>query len=318
MKVGVVFSAGGTAGHAYHAGVLAALADVTGWDPREAEVVVGTSAGSAIAALLRGGMSARDIWARLAGEPLSEQGRRLIGGMPRVSLPSRPPAVSRGPFVPSAPELFMRAAAAPGRIRAGTLLAAALPEGQLDTEAYVHVFRPMFGRGWPDRALWICAVSLEDGRRVVFGREGAPATDVATAVAASSAVPAMIAPVTIGGVRYIDGGAHSATNADLVAGLGLDVVIVSASMSVHPRTVGMFPDLPMRLAVRARLAAERRRVARSGSRVLLIEPRSNELNAMGLNPMDPTRRSPIAHAVRESTRERMALGDLRRGAECLR
>jgi len=64
--------------HAFHAGMLAALAEVTGWDPREAEVVVGTSAGSVVGALLRAGMSAEDHYARLTGAPLSAAGARLV------------------------------------------------------------------------------------------------------------------------------------------------------------------------------------------------------------------------------------------------
>jgi len=45
-KVGLVLGAGGIAGGAFHAGVLAALEEATGWDPRRAALVVGTSAGS--------------------------------------------------------------------------------------------------------------------------------------------------------------------------------------------------------------------------------------------------------------------------------
>jgi len=77
-RIGLVLGAGGIVGHAFHAGVLAALAEVTGWDPREAEVVVGTSAGSVVGALLRAGMSAEDHYARLTGAPLSAAGARLV------------------------------------------------------------------------------------------------------------------------------------------------------------------------------------------------------------------------------------------------
>ena len=54
-RIGLVLGAGGVIGHAFHAGVLAALADDTGWDPRRADVIVGTSAGSIAGALLRAG-----------------------------------------------------------------------------------------------------------------------------------------------------------------------------------------------------------------------------------------------------------------------
>ena len=56
-SVGLVLGAGGVVGGAYHAGALAALAETAGWDARDAEVIVGTSAGSIAAAALRAGLS---------------------------------------------------------------------------------------------------------------------------------------------------------------------------------------------------------------------------------------------------------------------
>jgi len=55
-RIGLVLGAGGSVGHAYHAGVLAAIAEATGWSPNSAELIVGTSAGSLVAALLRAGL----------------------------------------------------------------------------------------------------------------------------------------------------------------------------------------------------------------------------------------------------------------------
>src|SRR3954454_20457205 len=77
-RIGLVLGAGGEVGHAFHAGVLAALADVTGWDARDAEVVVGTSAGSLVGALVRAGVSGSDLVARVNGQELSEAGRLLL------------------------------------------------------------------------------------------------------------------------------------------------------------------------------------------------------------------------------------------------
>ena len=103
--------------------------------------------------------------------------------------------------------------------------------------------RPLFSGDWPARHLWVCAVRLDNGRRVTFGLDPVRA-DVATAVAASCAIPGFFEPVTIDGARYVDGGAHSPTNADLVARLGLDLVVVSTSAATvgedrrgHRRTV---------------------------------------------------------------------------------
>ena len=79
--------------------------------------------------------------------------------------------------------------------------------------------RRMLESPWPEADLWIVAVDLDVGRRVVFGRSGAPAATVGEAVEASCAIPGYFAPVTIDGARYVDGAVHSTTNADLVAEL---------------------------------------------------------------------------------------------------
>src|SRR2546423_15592600 len=75
--VGLVLSGGGTVGHAFHSGVLAAIAEATGWDARTADLAVGTSAGSLVAAMLRAGFPAPDLAARVLGRPLSAEGGRV-------------------------------------------------------------------------------------------------------------------------------------------------------------------------------------------------------------------------------------------------
>ena len=51
-KRAVVLGGGGVLGAAWMIGALSAVQDTYGWDPREADVLVGTSAGSVLAALL--------------------------------------------------------------------------------------------------------------------------------------------------------------------------------------------------------------------------------------------------------------------------
>ena len=77
-RIGLVLGAGGEVGYAFHAGVLAALADVSGWDARSAEVIVGTSAGSIAGAVLRAGCSPADLAARVTGDRVSEEARALL------------------------------------------------------------------------------------------------------------------------------------------------------------------------------------------------------------------------------------------------
>ena len=313
-RIGLVLGAGGVVGHAFHAGVLAELADATGWDARDAEVVVGTSAGSVVGALLRAGVSPADLAARATGAPLSPQGARLAAraGGP-APVPSRPPRRAGGLPRMASPGTFVRATFPPFRpVRPGALAAAALPAGRIDTEMVASGLRPLFAAGWPEAALWVCTVRLGTGRRVVFGRPGPPdGVAVADAVAASCAIPGYFEPVEIGGTRYVDGGAHSPTNADLLTAHDLDLVIVSSPMSVAGNRLRPSLDLPARRLARLYLGREAGRVRRAGTPVLAFQPVAADLAVMGLNAMDPTRREAVTRQARHSTRRRLARPDVR-------
>jgi NTE family protein len=312
-RIGLVLGAGGIVGHAFHAGVLSALAEATRWDPRTAEIVVGTSAGSRVGAMLRAGVSAGDLAAFATGEPLSEEGARFLARLgPPANLPPFTLANLFGDFpAASSPKLLLRAALRPWEARFGTVLTAALPAGRHSTEEMVAGLRRAVGEEWSDRTLWICAVRLDDGQRVVFGKEGAPPAAVATAVAASSAIPGFFAPVEHAGVRYVDGGVHSPTNLDLLAGLGLDLVVVSSPMSTVGGTLRFSAEFPSRLLSRLRLAQEARQVRARGTAVVTFQPNQADQRVMGPNAMDPSRRRPVIEQVRESARRRLERPELR-------
>lgn len=297
-RVGLVLGAGGVVGHAYHAGVLRALHDDTGWDPRTAEVVVGTSAGAHVAALLRAGLSAHDLAARAAGEPQSPEGRRILRHIGPAEPIPRPRMRAVGM---TSPALLLRSIARPWAARPGTLAAALLPVGRVSLAPFAARTNWLFGHHWPDETLWVPAVRLRDGRRVVFGRDGAPATEVGTAVAASCAVPGWFAPVVIDGRRYVDGGAHSSSNVDLCAGLGLDLVVVLSSMTVAR---GVWPtsfDYPARASLRLGLSREMRKLRRQGTEVVAFQPSAADVAVMGMNAMNPHRRHPVVTQAYEST-----------------
>ena len=311
-RIGLVLGAGGAVGHAFHSGVLAALLDTTGWDGRDAEVIVGTSAGSLVGAFLRAGLSPSDLAARATDAPMSPEGRTLVDRATAATahlppIPARPPR-RRGMPAMSAPGALLRAAVRPWNARPGTVAAAALPEGRISTEIISSGLRSFFDE-WPDRPLWINAVDLQSSRRVTFGRDGAPPAAVASAVAASCAIPAFFAPVTIGGIRYVDGGAHSPTNVDLLAGLGFDLVVVSSPMSVARNSVRFAPDQPARRMSRLALAQEVARVRRSGTHVITFQPTPDDLAVMGVNAMDPSRTAAVARQARASARQRLERPD---------
>src|SRR6202034_817958 len=115
-SIGLVLGAGGVVGQAYQAGVLSALQRETGWNPRDAAIIVGTSAGSGTRAAPRGGGPATDLSASLYGVRTSRRGGAIL----RRILPSDPdplPTPSLGslfrPWNLPSPALITRVARRP-------------------------------------------------------------------------------------------------------------------------------------------------------------------------------------------------------------
>lgn len=299
-RIGLVLGAGGSVGMAFHGGVLDALAEATGWDPRTAEVVVGTSAGSLTAALLRVGLPASDLAAISEDRPLSAAGQVLRQGSsvhnPRVSL---------GAFLHTRPLADPRAVVEgllrPWSRRPASWAAALLPSGAISTEPISAGLDAFFGDRWPQGRTWLCAVRLSDGRRVVFGRDGSPPARVGQAVAASCAIPGYFTPVVIGGSRYVDGGVRSMLNLPLVRDLDLDAVVVSAPMASASRWPTATLDAPLRWVLRAQLEGEAAPLRRRGIPVLALLPTHQVALAMGVNAMDARRRQTVSRLARSST-----------------
>ena len=300
MRIGLVLAAGGSTGVAYHGGVLAALEEATGWDPRLATLLVGTSAGSLTSAVLRAGVPARDLAAISEGSPLSEEGERLAAvGRPHRPRPGRADALSFRPMAD--PVALIRGALRPWSMSPRALLMAALPAGGIPTEAISAGIDAIYDGRWADRPMWLCSYDLRSGRRVVFGRAGAPPASVGQAVAASCAIPMYFRPVVIGGRRYVDGGVHSMINLDLIAGQELDLVIAVSPMSQAPALGPLSPGALVRQAMRSRLHAETAALRKTGQSVVTIEPGRSVISSMGLNPMDAARRFSVSRAAREGT-----------------
>jgi NTE family protein len=186
------------------------------------------------------------------------------------------------------------------------LVAAALPSGRVPTDHIVGGIGRLFQERWPDRGLWLNAVRLRDGELVTFGRDGAPSATVAQAVAASCAIPGYYRPVEIDGERYVDGGAHSPTNADLLAGAGLDLVLVSSPMSAGFAVLQPTADGPMRAVCRLLLRREMARVRASGTSIVSLEPGREERALMGVNALDGARRHGIIRQARTTGLDRFA------------
>jgi NTE family protein len=302
-----VLGAGGVLGAAWTIGALSALEELEGFDAGSCEYVVGTSAGSVLAALLGAGVHVSDLLDDQLGRavrtgPLAgytyDHDRATGGALP--SLPRPRMGSSR---------LLMRAVRHP---RSVTPLAAAsslLPTGRGSLWTVRHLVDAMspVGQWSPHPGVWIVAMDYDSGRRVAFGKPGEPEAELAEAVLASCSIPAWYAPMTIGGRRYIDGGTCSPTSLDLLAGLGLDEVFVLAPMCSfeydQPPSVGARVERSFRRTVTRRMVREAGKVRAGGTQVTLVGPGREDLEAIGANLMDPTRRAAVVETSLRTSAE---------------
>ena len=297
-KVGLVLGAGGVLGGAWLTGALHAIATETGWDPGSSDYIVGTSAGSMVGALLACGVPPWFMVAPPAsrstddarGEPSATADQP---GGARFQLHRSRPVLGPGSW-----RLALSSLARPYNYSPAALVAGWLPLGPISTEPLKDSVRRVCVEPWaPHPNYWAMAVDYQTGRRVAFGRAGAPNAELPDAVAASCAIPGFFRAVEIAGRRYVDGGISSASNVDVLEDERLDLVIALNPMSsLHAgaaRTLGERAAIAMRRASGRRLGSEAKRLSATGAEVLLIQPTVHDLDAMGSNLMSHARRREV-------------------------
>lgn len=315
VRRGLVLGGGGVLGASWMIGALAALQDAYGWDPREAEVLVGTSAGSVLSGLLGCGITVDTLVNHQRGIPAP--------GDPGVDFD--PDNASGGPLPPrpkmgiGSTSLLAQAVRHPRRLPPLAILSGLAPQGrgQLDAvgaliEAAVEAAES--GDGWaPHDATWIVTMDYDTGRRVPFGRAGAPPALLRDAVMASCAIPGWYAPVTIDGRRYVDGGTCSPTSLDLLAGRGLDEVVVLAPMVSfemdEPASLVGRVERRFRRAMTKRVLREAAKVRRHGTAVTILGPGREDLETIGVNLMDPRRRLRVLDTSLRTSAAALKAGD---------
>jgi NTE family protein len=298
-RVGLVLGGGGVVGQAYHSAVLAVLEHDFRFDARTAEVIVGTSAGSITGTLLRLGVSAEDLAAWTVKAPLSGDGdvmRQVAATAVPELAPFRPLSLLRRPMRLPGRHMVQRALTRPWEFRPLAAGMALLAPGRHDIVEQLAALRELERPEWPEPALWICTVRRRDGRRVVFGRPGSPEAPIHLAVAASCAVPGYFAPVQIGRHSYVDGGVHSPTNAAILRGRGLELVIVISPMS---GATGWRPDfyVAARRHSTRLLHREVRALKADGIQTVVFAPGAAEQQVMGNDMMSRARLNDV---IRES------------------
>lgn len=279
-RIGLVLGGGGITGAAFQIGTLMALEMATGWDPNNAEVVVGTSGGSYVTSLVRSGRLELDSLVR------SNDDRVAVAERVRRHVFVRKPGVSLGRWV--------RRGLVPGLRRPGLALLLGSP-ARYDPAGLAGWVEEQVGplaHQWPQRPTVIPAYDVASGERVAFGTVAAPDVSLADAVAASSAIPVVFHPYEIDGRQYVDGGVASGTHADLVLGAHhpLDLVIVIAPMAALEDREGAW--LHERLLDRAgcrSLEEELGMIAAAwpDCETLVLRPSPPVLQAMRPNPLSP-------------------------------
>jgi NTE family protein len=294
MRVGLVLGGGGPVGMAFHAGALAVLEHDLGWDPREAEIVVGTSAGAIVGSMLRREIPATDLAALAVGAPTESTPEAMrAAAVGRGELPSFGLAsLLRLPRLPSA-SLVGRWAMRPWRLDPVLAIAGIMADGRVDLLEHGAEHAAAMGDDWPPRPLWLCATRQRDLRRVVFGRDGEP--PLPAAVMASCSVPGYFRPIEVEGETFIDGGVRSPTNADVLRGSDLDLVIVVSPMSGRdlPRH-GLGPL--MRRYAKAKVDAEAAALLLKGIPSVIIEPGPELAPVLGTDFMSEERTAEIVTA----------------------
>ena len=278
-KRALVLGGGGSAGNAWEIGVIAGLFDA-GLDVTEADLIIGTSAGSTAAAQITSATQPTELLANiLAAAPQPRTGPVGSDGGRVLNVPAADHMETTSGIIGAAQD------AADMRRRMGAAAlemdAASGSSGQTQWRATVAARLP--SQHWPQQPLLIVAVDARTGEPVVFDRHSG--VDLADAVAASCANGFGVAPYSIGDNRYIDGGYRANENADLAAGYGR--VLVLSPFGGRSRT-------PVDWGTH--LAAQVDELRARGSRVETIFPDSNSRNAFGDNLTDPSTRPPAARA----------------------
>ena len=272
------------------------MQDQLGWDPATADVMIGTSAGSVLVSALGNGVTVDELLAHQRGEAIDE---RIDFDPDRDSGGSLPPLPRLG--IGSARGV-LHTAMHPRSKTPMSALASALPRGRGNIQAIGRLVDGVLpDGGWaPHPAVWVVAAEYETGRRVAFGRPGEPVCDLRDAVMASCAIPGWYSPVTVRGTRYVDGGVCSPTSVDLLAKLDLDEVVVLSPMTSltydQPTTVAGRLERRFRRLMTKRTLGEVKRVAARGTAVHFLGPTAEDLSVIGVNLMDPSRRTQVLEA----------------------
>lgn len=234
VKRGLCLTGGGVTGAMYQVGCLAALEDrIEGFSASDFDVFVGIQSGATLATFLAGGIPVQRIYRALL-DPADDFFPLARNHLLRLDVQEFMRVF--GAAIAAARQVISSAAGSPLDINLWNELERfvdTLPAGLFTLEAYERFLSDIMARrgvpatfGEIGKRLLIIASDLDAGGRAVFGDGDLRDVPVARAVAASSALPILYAPVTINGRDYVEGGVGDVAHADLAAQAGCGLVIV--------------------------------------------------------------------------------------------
>ena len=271
----LVLAGGGIAGIAWETGILRGIADESPAAARllmDSDVLVGTSAGSAVAAQIGTGGTLEVLFDRQVAETSAE----IDSGVDIDTITGLFLTALQEPYDETADKTRQQMRRI-GAVAAGTKTVPEAFRRQV-------IAQRLPSHDWPERALRVTAIDIATGELVVFDRESG--VGLVDAVAASCAVPGAWPPVTIAGRRYMDGGIASSVNLDVARDCAVAVVLVPGGADA-PAPFG------------AGLAAE---ITAFAGRTFTVFADDDSLAAFGPNALDPRCRVPSAVAGREQGR----------------
>ncbi len=295
----LVLGAGGVLGEAWMMGVLAGIEDAGGFDMRACETFVGTSAGAIVAAHLVAGSAPRRP--SHVGTEIELARANPVGPLATAAGAAARRAGSWALAMGSTFAPLALGVSAPGGALLRTALLRRLPRPPDNLDGLRSEVERSGARF--DGRLRVVTVDRGSGRRVVFGRPGAPRATVGQAVQASCTVPWLFAPVRIGGREYVDGGVWSPTNLDAApAGQGTHVLCLNPTGNITgtQTLIGV-----IRGVARSAMSVEALALRRRGAAVQTVAPNRESASVMGTNFMD---REPRARVLAAAYRQGLALG----------
>ncbi len=336
VRVAMVCGGGGIVGGVYEVGVLRALDQALGGGVvNKCDLYAGASAGALVATMLASGITPRDMDDVIVR---GARNRRNLPPLKRTSVYGLDFTrwVTAGARFPVQMAMGFLASLLPGESsRPADAVYEALrvlppgvftnaPLGRFVQEALGAISMPDSFKEFP-APLFIPAINLDTGHRVVFGEPGAQDVPISTAIQASAAVPLLFKPVRIAHQDFVDGGIERNLPVDVAVKHGASLVIAINPMVpvvndpaaegsmlrgysyLADQGLGAVADQMLRLMIRSQVVYGLRELRDRFPEVdiVLFEPEAHDATVFRYHPMRYSSRQLIAEHAFEETRKRL-------------